>query len=110
MRVSDWSSDVCSSDLIGEEALDLVRAAAGARQAGKRDVGQIGAAFGREPQPDERAIDLGVECCKRVTGRDTGPDRVGAPTLLEAADAGDRGGEGRQNGRATGRGRVWREV
>src|SRR3546814_17256919 len=26
MRISDWSSDVCSSDLIGQGALDLLRA------------------------------------------------------------------------------------
>src|SRR3546814_8861719 len=60
-QVGEDERRACEPGTIGEEALDLVRAAAGARQAGKRDVGQIGAAFGREPQPDERAIDRSEE-------------------------------------------------
>src|SRR3546814_18095305 len=30
MRISDWSSDVCSSDLLGGDGLDFVSSAAGA--------------------------------------------------------------------------------
>src|SRR3546814_18421487 len=55
MRISDWSSDVCSSDLLGAAALDLEAAARGnlqgdavGRGAEGADLRQAGGVDGRE--------------------------------------------------------------
>src|SRR3546814_5707238 len=62
MRISDWSSDVCSSDLAGADDLDLPagQARAGDRAAGDGDGGRAD----RRPDPrrlDHRELQLGMD-------------------------------------------------
>src|SRR3546814_5631847 len=63
MRISDWSSDVCSSDLLADRL--LLRPAAGARDAGDRDR-DVGVAVrqrarGHRPSGGERYLAEGFE-------------------------------------------------
>src|SRR3546814_4560675 len=63
MRISDWSSDVCSSDLINPDQVDYVNAHATSTNAG--DVGESNAikeAFG------DHAYKLSVSSTKSMTG------------------------------------------
>src|SRR3546814_6418924 len=77
MRISDWSSDVCSSDLIGG---DVVAAAVG--QAGERDRGG-----GRRASISDRTDPSGRRRADRPAGRGVqgaaavGPDRRGAARI-----------------------------
>src|SRR3546814_20095838 len=63
MRISDWSSDVCSSDLAGR--VDVAEAEALAAQIGKR---ANGALLARDEQRMEALIDIALhERCDAVT-------------------------------------------
>src|SRR3546814_10060310 len=81
MRISDWSSDVCSSDLVGDEhrhvagvgdeegpVVDLDRVVGDAEQHGKD---QRHAALGEETAPArlQRRADLGREILESGSGR-----------------------------------------
>src|SRR3546814_7900356 len=83
MRISDWSSDVCSSDLavqderecpilqdlIDEPAHDIVIAAQGPEQPGQRDV-DPDQCDGQEAditsEPSEGCVDVGDECLQEA--------------------------------------------
>src|SRR3546814_1197948 len=93
MRISDWSSDVCSSDLIGIARLDRVE---------QRLVRQVGIALGGlEPRiepvsRDARAVSV-AELAKHVgklvrifTFAERRQIERGASLLHELPDAGDR--------------------
>src|SRR3546814_2733780 len=115
MRISDWSSDVCSSDLIGgrlddsQAAGDVeVDVAAGVTQAAARV--QYGQHHG---EPSGVPADHGATRCRKRRGGDQrldldqqGPGalhtRENGRTGHRLALAGFRAAEGQENGRANG--------
>src|SRR3546814_4780245 len=74
MRISDWSSDVCSSDLAVLGALEIARARIAGAPVGKLDL------------KEARAVDRHVE---RIARRRERPLRVDARRARKL-DAGDR--------------------
>src|SRR3546814_11177855 len=58
MRISDWSSDVCSSDLLGAAALDLEAAARGNLQGDAVGRGAEGADLRQAGGVDSREVEL----------------------------------------------------
>src|SRR3546814_9085544 len=83
MRISDWSSDVCSSDLHGQRAEDARRVAA---EVGRRDVaGAQRAAV--VAQAGVAAGDRGADRPRPAFGDATRDLGVGTETLLAAVEA-----------------------
>src|SRR3546814_2433521 len=78
MRISDWSSDVCSSDLVIIDPVHLRDPRIGAR--GQQRVGEGG---GRRLRPARRNDDAGQK--RRREQRDRSPD-ASIIWLVEAAD------------------------
>src|SRR3546814_11965897 len=74
MRISDWSSDVCSSDLLGHEIAPDARRQAAARNAAQRAVVVVA-----DPHADDEAAGIADE--QRVAIVLTGP------CLAEIGDA-----------------------
>src|SRR3546814_9933286 len=78
MRISDWSSDVCSSDLPGDHERDVQHAGhlldddqrAGVRP-DRNDVGEADAGQGREGQEEQRSEErrVGKECVSTCRSR-----------------------------------------
>src|SRR3546814_16233473 len=82
MRISDWSSDVCSSDLHGQRAEDARRVAA---EVGRRDVaGAPRAAV--VAQAGVSAGDRGADRPRPAFGDATRDIGVGTETLLAAVE------------------------
>ena len=77
--------------MIGEEAIGDSRSSV---HPGEGDVGEVGAAFGLEPDADQRLVDLVVKLRGGIVRAETGPDGVGAAAAVELADAVERGFEG----------------
>ena len=79
--------------MIREIPIDLCLDAGAAWQPRDRDMRQIGAAFRRQADRLERAIDLLVQPVQRVVWRNAGPDRICPARLVEPADAVERDGD-----------------
>src|SRR3546814_13700405 len=95
MRISDWSSDVCSSDLHGQRAEDARRVAA---EVGRRDVaGAQRAAV--VAQAGVAAGDRGADRPRPAFGDATRDIGVGTETLLAAVEAVARRSEERRVGK-----------
>src|SRR3546814_16241029 len=98
MRISDWSSDVCSSDLITVIHLAVRRSESGALR-------QIPRGFGRRRQLQANAVPAanewisGAEGFRQSTGR-----------LRPSLEITNRGARCAQNGRASWRESGWEEV
>src|SRR3546814_2723719 len=60
MRISDWSSDVCSSDLLGSVALPLRPSMAGAHQMRNAGLAIAMLRLAPEPRPSDAEIARGV--------------------------------------------------
>src|SRR3546814_19203019 len=105
MRISDWSSDVCSSDLLaGRE--EVGRHPDDVDHLGRRSVGEGGAGEPREDVVLRRApavLHVGGELLVEVLER-----RLGQVVVTGAADA--AGAVLQQIGRASCRERVWQYV
>src|SRR3546814_4936773 len=92
MRISDWSSDVCSSDLIGDilNVANLVRAAPNLQQriiSGRSDVGRIEKQRVREARAPAGG-ELPVLALDVMDDRRSGPAQQGRndqPNALAAA-------------------------
>src|SRR3546814_14475492 len=96
MRISDWSSDVCSSDLIAARAVGIATRAfeEAIRYSQERQ------AFGK-PIAQHQAIQLKLAQMATKT-------EAARLLMIQAAQAKDRGE--REIGRASGRERVWQYV
>src|SRR3546814_4788623 len=115
MRISDWSSDVCSSDLLGIDdcvAFDVAAVCSGFLYAVQVADSMLRAGVHR------RALVIGAETFSRLLDwEDRGTcvlfgDGAGA-IVLEAQDSDDATGRGiltTQIGRASCRERVWQSV
>src|SRR3546814_11545161 len=73
MRISDWSSDVCSSDLVGEVVVDQ-------RVVSQVDLGgQLAVAVGADEEVDvRRALAVAAERGEQLLGRAAGRHAVAA--------------------------------
>src|SRR3546814_953259 len=75
MRISDWSSDVCSSDLLGRHRAGHCRAAAAdAKQAGQVEAGDLGVreeidGHRRDVAPRSEERRVGKECVRTCRSR-----------------------------------------
>src|SRR3546814_16879978 len=94
MRISDWSSDVCSSDL-ARDAVAPRRAAVIVDHAGKSQPDLLCDALGG----DVVGMNVGDGLAHRLFGEALRQDRRRGPGSVAAAPGGI--------GRAAGRGRVW---
>src|SRR3546814_11250851 len=107
MRISDWSSDVCSSDLT--VVLQLWTVAAGTREETLaladrfRDAGAFASASESTLQRSQETLaGLGIDAAQaQRLQRLAGALLYSDPTL--------RATSGTQHGSATGRGRVWQD-
>src|SRR3546814_12131379 len=70
MRISDWSSDVCSSDLVGEAA-DIVRRRVRAELVEQQEGVEIG-----QPRPADDAVELDPGA---IAGGHRGENALDAP-------------------------------
>src|SRR3546814_5839721 len=82
MRISDWSSDVCSSDLIGDEEVPVDVLVADPVQAAQ-DIQPLGAPHDRIPLPrdlyrnaDGRPNSAGIDLSNEQIGRASCRERV----------------------------------
>src|SRR3546814_999958 len=94
MRISDWSSDVCSSDLAGIDAVGRHRATVEGGQVGSREA-QLAAALipGDYRSPDRDRTAQGLGCAGHVTGCQAGAHIGGGPDLRTTVQIDALGGE-----------------
>src|SRR3546814_12127233 len=118
MRISNWSSDVCSSDLAGKEvALDVDGRAArqGDATVRLRAAGADEAVRVRIDRSRRRALEHGIDDFMRTGATDRHRravvgDRVRPGRLIEQLDAVERDPRGGEIGRASCRERVCQYV
>src|SRR3546814_3145759 len=95
MRISDWSSDVCSSDLV-EVAFDReAERKADGLEFGQREAAEFGAAEAEIGEAEENTvrIDLGREPGRRADGAEQADDRFGVRLAFAARKRVDPGGQ-----------------
>src|SRR3546814_19070123 len=100
MRISDWSSDVCSSDLIADRIVPVDGDRARRRRhdaADDADQRRLARAVGAEQRENLAAFDVEIDRLQRAEA-----------TVIGLADARDR--RDREIGRASGGERVWQSV